>query len=125
MDKLYLTYMMWIVLLSEGLRSVRDINKLFLSPRTYFLPFSPSSGEDVIIVFAYAGGPGTAASRMGHFPGSCESNYSRSFPDRGGDAIYGFIRRCNNPSKHPPEGPNPELRGPGNDLVNRTAIMIS
>jgi len=44
---------------------------------------------------------------------------------RGGDAIYGFVRQRNNLSKPSREGPNPELRGPGNDLVNRTAIMIS
>lgn len=45
---------------------------------------------------------------------------------QGVDAIYDFVWRCNNPSKPPSGGPNPELRGPGNDLVNRhNDIVIS
>lgn len=44
---------------------------------------------------------------------------------QGGDAIYGFVRQCNNLYEPSSERPNPELRGPGNDLVNRTVIMIS
>jgi len=62
--------------------------------------------------------------------GRREGDYSRSCVGvaagaRAGDAIYGFVRQCNNPSKPAPAGPNPELRGPGNDLVNRSAITIS
>lgn len=110
--------------LLKGPRSVRDINKMFVFPgdefSSVFRPFPAS----MLLLFAYTGIPDTAAT-MGHFHRSLESNYSRSFPDRGGDAIYDFIRRGNNLSKPAPEGPNPELRGPGNDLVNRNAIMIS
>ena len=78
----------------------------------------------MLLLFVYTGISDTAV-LMGHFHRSLESNYSHSFLDRGDDAIYGFIRRCNNLSKPAPEGPNSKLRGPGNDLVNRTAIIIS
>lgn len=107
----------------EGPRSLGDINKLFFSPgRCIFLRFSPFSGEDVIIVCLRG-----ESRAWGISLGVARAITLAVFliMARGGNAIYGFVRRCNNPSKPPSGGPNPELREPGNHLVNRTAIMIS
>lgn len=115
--------------LFEDSRSLvlRDNNKFCLSPlpggRIFFR--FPSLAR-VLLLFVYAGSPDIA----GRWGISLEVARAITLAvfltvAQGDDAIYGFVWRCNIPSKPRPGGPNPELRRPGNDLVNRTAIMIS
>jgi len=119
---------MYILFESRRSLAAEDINKLF-SLGTYFLSLSDLlRRRNVIIVCLH----GESRYYDEQEEGSISLGVARAITlkvflavAQGGDAIYGFVRQCNNLSKPSPGRPNPELRGPGNDLVNRTVIMIS